>query len=171
MRIKPYNIIIILMLFRIPVFAQSEWADQASEKLGTFQKNYLYPSVLRALNGGLNSGESDGFNDLIKDIHFVRVLRIDSAFIAENQPLISEVETSLEKEKFENIAVWQDEDGSTKTLYVKENNDRILGFLAYDKSKDNLLIIEIVGDFNVKNLSDLMNINYDQLNEFVGLEL
>ena len=167
MRIKPYKIIIILMLFRIPVFAQSEWADQASEKLGTFQKNYLYPSVLRALNGG----EANGFNDLIKDIRYVRVLRIDSSFIAENQPLISDVEISLEKEKFENIAVWQDEDGSTKTLYVKEKKDRILGFLAYDKGKDNLLIIEIVGDFNIKNLSELMNINFDQLNEFVGLEL
>ncbi|RLD25081.1 MAG: hypothetical protein DRI54_05470, partial [Bacteroidetes bacterium] len=32
------QIIIVLMLFWIPVFAQSEWADQASEKLGTFQK-------------------------------------------------------------------------------------------------------------------------------------
>ena len=155
------------MLFRIPVFAQSDWANQASEKLGAFQKNYLYPSVLRALNGG----ESNGFNDLIKDIRYVRVLRIDSSFIAENQTLISDLEPTLEKENFENIAVWQNEDGSTKTLYVKEKKDRILGFLAYDKSKDNLLIIEIVGDFNVKNLSDLMNINFNQVNEFVGLEL
>ena len=161
------QIIIILMLFWIPVFAQSEWADQASEKLGTFQKNYLYPSVLRALNGG----QSNEFNNLIKDIRYVRVLRIDSSFIAENQSLISDAEISLEKEKFENIAVWQDEDGSTKTLYVKEKKDRILGFLAYDKGKDNLLIIEIVGDFNVKNLSDLMNIDFNQLNEFVGVEL
>ena len=155
------------MLFRIPVFAQSEWADQASEKLGTFQKNYLYPSVLRALNGS----QSSEFNNLIKDIRYVRVLRIDSAFIAKNQPLISDLEIELEKEMFENIAVWQDEGGSTRTLYVKEKKERIVGFLAYDKSKDNLLIIEIVGDFNVKNLSDLMNINFDQLNEFVGLEL
>lgn len=155
------------MLFRIPVFAQSEWADQASEKLGTFEKNYLYPSVLRALNG-IQSSE---FNNLIKDIRYVRVLRIDSAFIAENQTMVSDLEISLEKEEFENVAVWQNADGSTKTLNVKEKKERIVGFLAYDKSKDNLLVIEIVGDFNVKNLSDLMNINFDQLNEFVGLEL
>jgi hypothetical protein len=154
------------MLFRIPVFAQSEWVNQASEKLGAFQKNYLYPSVIRALGG-----QSNELNNLIKDICYVRVLRIDSSFMAENQTLISDLEPNLGKELFENIAVWQNEDGSTKTLFVKEKNERIAGFLAYDKRKNNLLIIEIVGDFNVKNLSDLMNINFDQLNEFVGLEL
>jgi hypothetical protein len=166
MKIKPYKIIIILMLFRIPVFAQSEWVNQASEELGTFQKNYLYPSVIRALGG-----QSNELNNLIKDIRYVRVLRIDSSFIAENQSLLSDLEPNLEKEKYENVAIWQEEDSSTKTLYVKEKKERIVGFLAYDKSTDNLLIIEIVGDFNVKNLSDLMNINFDQLNEFVGLEL
>lgn len=166
MRIKPYYFIITLMLFRIPVFAQSEWVNQASEKLGTFQKNYLYPSVIRALGG-----QSNELNNLVKDINYVRVLRIDSSFMAENQTLISDLEPNLGEELFENIAVWKNEDGSTKTLFVKEKNERIIGFLAYDKGKDNLLIIEIVGDFNVKNLSDLMNINFDQLNEFVGVEL
>ena len=153
------------MIFWNPVFAQSQWASRVSEELGTFQKNYLYPSVLRALN----MNESDEFNQLIKDINYVRVLRIDSAFIAENQVLLSDAKSELEKEMFENVAQMLDPDGSVKTLLVKTKNDRIIDFLAYIENEESLLIIEIVGELNIKNLRNLMNIDYGNFNEFVGL--
>ena len=155
------------MIFWNPVFAQSQWATRVSEDLGTFEKNYLYPSVLRALN----INQSDEFNQLIEDVRYVRVLRIDSAFMAENQPAISEMESNLKAESFENIALWQEPDGGTKTLFVKEKKECIEGFLAVIKDKNSLLIVEIVGNLNLKNLSALMNVDYGTFNEFVGLDL
>jgi hypothetical protein len=165
--IKSLKIIGLLMFLWNLGFAQSQWVNQVSEELGTFEKNYLYPSVLRALN----INESDEFNQLIKDIRFVRVLRIDSAFIAENQAILTEAESEFKKESFENIAQMQDSDGSKKTLLVKTKNDRIIDFLAYIENKESLLIVEIVGELNIKNLRNLMNIDYGNFNEFVGLDL
>lgn len=155
------------MIFWNPGFTQSQWAARVSEDLGTFEKNYLYPSVLRALN----INQSNEFNQLIEDISYIRVLRIDSAFMVKNQAVISEMGSALKVESFENIALWQESDGGTKTLFVKENKERIQGFLAVIKDVDSLLIIEIVGDLNVKNLSALMNVDYGNFNEFVGLDL
>ena len=164
--IKTFKILGFLLFFWNPVFAQSEWASRISEELGTFQKNYLYPSVLRALN--VNG--SIEFNQLIEDIRYLRVLRIDSAFIAENQTMLADAESKLGKELFERIAQMNDADGS-KTLFVKEKNERIIDFLAFIRNKDSLLIVEIVGELQVKSIRNLMNIDYNNFNEFVGLDL
>jgi hypothetical protein len=163
--IKSLKIVGLLMFFWNPVFAQSEWADRVSEELGTFEKNYLYPSVLRALN----AGESEEFNTLIEDIQYVRVLRMDSAFIVKNKTLLSEAVNEIRKEKFENVAQIQDPGSGKKTLLVKTKNDKIIDFLAYIENENSLLIIEIVGELNIKNLRNLMNIDYGNFNEFVGL--
>ena len=155
------------MIFWNPVFAQSKWVSGVSEDLGTFEKNYLYPSVLRALN----VDRSVEFNRLIEDIRYLRILRIDSSFIVKHQTIIEEAESKLTEESFESIAQMKSPDGSTKTLYIKKENDRVVDFLAFIRDEDSLLIIEIVGELQVKSIRNLMNIDYNNFNEFVGLDL
>ena len=155
------------LLFWSTGFGQSEWVNRASEELGSFKQNYLYPSVLRALNGVDDSGN---FTSLIKDIRYVRVLRIDSVFIAENPDLISEFYPALQKEGFEDIAEWKSKGNSNRMLLVKEKKEHIRGFLAYEKGRNALLIIEIVGNFHIKNLKDLMKIDFETLSGFAGLD-
>jgi len=43
--------------------------------------------------------------------------------------------------------------------------------LAFIKDKDSLLIIEIVGELQVKSIRNLMNIDFNNFNEFVGLDM
>jgi len=153
------------MTFWNPGFAQSNWANGISERLGTFEKNYLYPSVLRALN----LTQSEEFNRLIEDISYIRVLRIDSTFIEKNKDLKPGSESKLKDEGFKYLGALQDNKGGTKTLYVKEEDSIIKEFLVFVKNQNSLLIVEVVGNINIKHLSDLAKIDYEGFNEFVGL--
>ena len=65
--------------------AQSVSLDPISEELNSFQKHYVYPSVLRAL-GGM---QGNSFNEFVSDIELIRILKLDSSFVLENDSLIA----------------------------------------------------------------------------------
>ena len=136
--------------------AQSVSLDVLSEDLGTFQKHYVYPSILRALIGQ----QDDSFNHLIEDIDFVRIVNIDSTYISKNNELFIELRSDLANEGFESIASMQEKE-STNEFFVLEKNEQIEGFLLYRKQAYSYMLIEIVGDIQLGKLNDLMNIDYD----------
>lgn len=139
--------------------AQSASLDPISEKLNSFQKHYVYPSVLRAL-GGM---QGNSFNDFVSDIELIRILKLDSSFVLENDSLISESFKNLEGEHFEFLGSVRDKENLNE-FFVHEKEERILGFLLYRKEEHSYLIIELVGNIHIKKLNDLMNIDYESFN-------
>lgn len=139
--------------------AQSSTLNSLSDELGNFQKHYVYPSILRALIGK----EDESFNLLIKDIEYLRILKIDSAFISKHSSICSTTTSDLEKEGFESVALMQ-EKGSVSEFYILEKDEQIDGFILYRKDPSSYLIIEIVGDIHIAKLNDLMNIDYENFN-------
>lgn len=136
--------------------AQSASLDNLSDNLNAFEKHYVYPSVLRALLGQ----EDDTFNALIKDVQFVRILRLDSSMVWENDSILSTIGVNLESENFEMIADMF-ENGSSNEMYMLEKKEKIEGFIYYRKEQYSILIIEIVGELQLNNIKDLMNIDFD----------
>jgi len=142
--------------------AQSVMLDSLANDTEVFKKHYLYPSVLRAL-GGL---QSESFNDLINDLEYIRILRLDSSFIASHDKLEKKWPTRLIEEGYESYGVMY-EKGISNELFALEENDKIIGFIAYRKEKNSALIIEIVGSIDLSKLTELMNMDYSNFTTFI----
>lgn len=134
--------------------AQSSFLDETAKEMPTFQKHYLYPSILRALGGQ----DGSPIKDMVQELKYVRVLRIDSTFIAEQKFEIGSIENRLIDEGFEFIGS-MNEKGSKSELYTIERAGEIEGFIAYRNEGNTALIIEIVGIIKVNSLTDLMNMD------------
>jgi hypothetical protein len=136
--------------------AQSLTLDSIAIDLSTFQKHYVYPSILRALG----SQGNDSFSDLIRDVELVRILRVDSAFIEEHPSLRMNLSSDLEKEGYEAIGTFYDKK-TQNDLFLLEKNNRIAGFVITSIEVNSMLIVELIGDLHINKLSDLMNMNLD----------
>lgn len=139
--------------------AQSASLDPISAELNSFQKHYVYPSVLRAL-GGI---QGNSFNDLVSDVELIRILKLDSSFVLENDSLIKDSFAKLEMENFESLGSMHDKE-NTNEFFVQEENERIIGFLLYRQEEHSYLIIELVGSIHINKLNDLMNIDFESFN-------
>ena len=135
--------------------AQSNSLNTLSDALSTFEKHYVYPSVLRALVGQ----QDESFNELIKDIRYLRILKVDSSFVLENDSLIQSSLNGITTEGFEYLASMDDKE-STNEFFVLEKEERIEGFLINRKEPYSYLMIELVGDLHLNKLTDLMNMDY-----------
>lgn len=142
--------------------AQSVMLDSLANDTEVFKKHYLYPSVLRAL-GGL---QSESFNDLIDDLEFVRILRLDSSFIANHQNVAKNWSSRLLDEGYESYGVMYEKEISNE-LFALEEDDKIIGFIAYRKEKNSALIIEIVGSIDISKLTELMNMDYSNFTNLI----
>lgn len=135
--------------------AQSNSLTNISDALDTFEKHYVYPSVLRALVGQ----QDESFNELIKDIRYLRILKVDSSFVLENDSLVQSSLNGITAEGFEYLASMNDKK-CTNEFFVLEKNERIEGFFINRKEPSSYLMIELVGDLNLDKLTDLMNMDY-----------
>lgn len=142
--------------------AQSSFLSEAAEEMPTFQKHYLYPSILRALGGA----EGSPIIDLVQELKYVRILRMDSSFIAEQNIELAKLEENLQSEGYEFMGSMY-EKGSQGEIYVLEKKGRIEGYIAFQKKEKSSLFIEIVGAIQVKNLTDLMNMDYEVFSMFL----
>lgn len=138
--------------------AQSTSLSNLSDALATFDKHYVYPSVLRSLVGQ----EEPAFNDLIKDLRYLRIVKVDSAFVLKNDSLIQSSLHGIKTEGFVYLASMNDKE-STNEFFVLENKDRIQGFLIIREEAYSYMMIELVGDLNLNKLDDLMNMDYSNL--------
>lgn len=157
----------IFVVLQVQVNAQNHWLNDLSEELGTFEKNYLYPSVLRALN----NNQSQAFDQLIEGLQVVRVLRLDSTFILENKELLTPFPEALLNDGYEEVAQWNAKHNSRRSLFIREDEKRIQGIIVSDKQARHWLMVEWVGKFDPKELSALLSTDFDPLNDFVGLDL
>ncbi len=150
------NFLLLLFLMGWNVLpAQSLTLDSVAVDLATFQKHYVYPSVLRALALGDST-----FIGLIKDVELVRILRVDSAFIESHSSLLSDLNSGLDEEGYEAIGSFY-EKGSRNELFVLERKERIEGFVVSRIEKHSILIIELIGDLHLSKINDLMNMDLD----------
>lgn len=135
--------------------AQSLTLDSVAVDLATFQKHYVYPSVLRALAMGDST-----FIELVKDVELVRIFRVDSAFIETHSTILDDLNGGLEEEGYEAIGSFY-EKGSRNELFVLERNERIQGFIVSRIEKNYILIVELIGDLHLSKLNDLMKMDLD----------
>ena len=142
--------------------AQSSVVDSVANSTKEFKKHYFYPSVLRALGGQADSS----FIELIDDIEFVRIIRMDSTYISKNSDNFYSLSSGLEKEGFESIGMMY-EKATINELFAFEEEERIVGFIAIRKERSKGFIIEIVGSLNLTSLQGLMNMDYSNFSTFI----
>ena len=142
--------------------AQSTYLNETAKEMPTFQKHYLYPSILRAIGGQ----DGSPMKDMVQDLKYVRILRIDSTYIVEHKFELSAVEDHLLSEGYEFMGSMY-EKKSKSELYTIEKQGEIEGFIAFINEENSSLIIEIVGSIKVSKLSDLMNMDYGVFNMFL----
>lgn len=158
MRRKMFRNNIVIFLFILGwnfLPAQSTSLNGISDELSTFEKHYVYPSVLRALVGQ----QDPSFNDLIKDLSYIRILKIDSIFMLENDSIIQSSLNGITAEGFEYMASMKEKE-SFNEFFVLEKHERIEGFLISRKEAHSYILIEIVGDLHLNKMMDLMNMDY-----------
>ena len=158
------NILLFLLLMGWNLLpAQSVVLSEVSDELETFEKHYIYPSVLRALA----STQDQSFNELIQDVELVRILRVDSTFIDSNQKQIDQLSSKLIDEGYEIIGS-ANEKKVLNELFLYEKEDRIAGFIISRKEENSLLIVELIGNLNLNKVQDLMNMDLSNFSTILG---
>jgi hypothetical protein len=144
---------------------QTEVLDPLADKLGTFQKNYVYPSVARALTRG---AKMQALDQLIEGLHLIRILRLDSSFVSMHKDMLEKVSAQLLQTSFEEVATWNDAREVERRLFMDSEQEKIQGMLFLQKEPHAWLIVEWVGAFDPSNLSVFMDPDFTALNENLG---
>ena len=107
-------------------------------------------NLIGSLDTNTSSEAEFKLNELIENVELVRILRMDSTFIASHQNEIDQLIKSLIEEGYEIIGSAH-EKKILNELFLYEKEDRIEGFIISRKEEGSLLIIELIG-FQIRRL-------------------
>jgi len=142
----------ILIFYSLSVAGQSKSIDRFRKEFKEDNNVFIYRSTLQMLNAENNPE----FSDLVKDIEEIRVLN----YIKANQSIkpeeISNLKNNLKEENYQELMIFA-EQGNKIMLYGREKREKTIGFVALVEDREKLMIVDVVGDLDMKKFMQLKN--------------
>ena len=142
----------ILIFYSLSVAGQSKSIDRFRKEFKEDNNVFIYRSTLQMLNAENNPE----FSDLVKDIEEIRVLN----YIKANQSIkpeeISNLKNNLKEENYQELMIFA-EPGNKIMLYGREKREKTIGFVALVEDREKLMIVDVVGDLDMKKFMQLKN--------------
>ena len=142
----------ILIFYSLSVAGQSKSIDRFRKEFKEDNNVFIYRSTLQMLNAENNPE----FSDLVKDIEEIRVLN----YIKANQSIkpeeISNLKNNLKEENYQELMIFA-EQGNKIMLYGREKREKTIGFVALVEDQEKLMIVDVVGDLDMKKFMQLKN--------------
>lgn len=113
---------------------------------------FFYSSTLKMLNSE-NNPEVAGILDEVEEIRVLNYKKGDQKFRKDD---IAELKNSLVKETYNNILMIT-EKGNSVNIYNREKKGKTSGMVAIVENSENLVLIDLIGNIDVKKFLALKN--------------
>jgi len=142
----------ILIFYSLSVAGQSKSIDRFRKEFKEDNNVFIYRSTLQMLNAENNPE----FSDLVKDIEEIRVLNYIKANQSIKPDVISNLKNDLREENYQELMIFA-EQGNKILLYGREKREKTIGFVALVEDQEKLMIVDVVGDLDIKKFMQLKN--------------
>ncbi len=142
----------ILIFYSLSVAGQSKSIDRFRKEFKEDNNVFIYRSTLQMLNAENNPE----FSDLVKDIEEIRVLNYNKANQSIKPDVISNLKNDLREENYQELMIFA-EQGNKILLYGREKREKTIGFVALVEDQEKLMIVDVVGDLDIKKFMQLKN--------------
>jgi hypothetical protein len=143
-------ILYILFLYSAGLYGQSKSITRFRSDFKENSNMFFYRSTLKMLN----TENNPELADLLDDIEEIRVLNYEKAQQSFTRDNISALKNKLKEEDYNNILMIN-ENGNNIELYNKEKRGKTVGFVAFVENKEKLILIDLVGNIDVKKFMQL----------------
>jgi hypothetical protein len=145
------QLLIVLILFCTgSAFGQSKSVTRFRDDFKENSNMFFYSSTLKMLNTE-NNPDLAGMLDEIEEI---RVLNYEKKMQKFKGDDISKLKNSLLEEDYNSIMMINDS-GNSIYLYSREKRGKTVGFVAIVDNKENLVLIDLIGNVDVKKFMEL----------------
>ena len=142
----------ILIFYTLSVAGQSKSIDRFRKEFKEDNNVFIYRSTLQMLNAENNPE----FSDLVKDIEEIRVLNYLKANQSIRPEVISNLKNDLKEENYQELMIFA-EQGNKIMLYGREKREKTIGFVALVEDHEKLMIVDVVGELDIKKFMQLKN--------------
>jgi hypothetical protein len=144
--------ILLLITFTLQGFSQSKSITSFRSDFKENSNVFFYKSTLKMLNTE-NDPELAGILDNIEEI---RVLKYQKSVQKFNKEDIATLKNDLTKESYNNIMMIN-EKGNSLNVYNHEKKGRTRGMVAIVENGQDLILIDLIGNIDVKKFLELRN--------------
>jgi hypothetical protein len=142
----------VLIFYSLSLAGQSKSIDRFRKQYKEDNNVFIYSSTLQMLNAEKNPE----FSDLVKDIEEIRVLNYIKANHSFKPDEIAGLKNNLKDENYQELMVLT-EQGNKIFLYGREKREKTVGFVALVEDQEKFVIIDVVGNLDIKKFMQLKN--------------
>ncbi len=142
--------IISFLLLHGTIFGQSQSIDEFRTDFKEDKGIFFYPSTVQVLS----FKDEPEIQSMIDGIEKVRILIYNLAEKNVSDVEIKKLKKQLKNEDYEDLMVMKS-DGKDFNLIGKVNKNTVTGFVAFIKEGENLILIDLKGEVNLKKIVEL----------------
>jgi hypothetical protein len=143
---------ILLLLIQLQAYSQSKSVTRFRSDFKETSNMFFYSSTLKMLNTE-NNPDLAGILDEVEEIRVLNYKKGDQKFQKDD---ITALKNSLTKETYNNILMIN-EKGNSVNVYNHEKKGKTTGMVAIVENTENLVLIDLIGNIDVKKFLELKN--------------